>query len=63
MEPEEKQIASVVHSTREWLRSWTADQREMVLWILEEEVRNDKLMNVEFEDGSCLSSEKNAGRG
>lgn len=63
MEPEEKQIASVVHSTREWLRSWTADQREMVLWILEEEVRNDKLMNVEFEDGSSLSSEKNAGRG
>ena len=63
MEPEEKQIASVVHSTREWLRSWTADQREMVLWILEEEVRNDKLMNVEFEDGNSLSSEKNAGRG
>lgn len=65
MEPEnkEKQIASVVHSTREWLRSWTADQREMVLWILEEEVRNDKLMNVELEDGSSLSSEKNAGRG
>ena len=62
MEPEEKQIASVVHSTREWLRSWTADQREMVLWILEEEVRNDKLMNVELEDGSSLSSEKNAGR-
>ena len=62
MEPEEKQIASVVHSTREWLRSWTADQREMVLWILEEEVRNDKLMNVELEDGSGLSSEKNAGR-
>ena len=57
MEPEnkEKQIASVVHSTREWLRSWTADQREMVLWILEEEVRNDKLMNVELEDGSSLS--------
>ena len=63
MEPEEKQVASVVHSTREWLRSWTADQREMVLWILEEEVRNDKLMNVELEDGSSLSSEKNAGRG
>ena len=63
MEPEEKQIASVVHSTREWLRSWTADQREMVLWILEEEVRNDKLMNVELEDGDSLSSEKNAGRG
>ena len=63
MEPEEKQIASVVHSTREWLRSWTADQREMVLWILEEEVRNDKLMIVELEDGNSLSSEKNAGRG
>ena len=59
MEPEkEKQIASVVHSTREWLRSWTADQREMVLWILEEEVRNDKLMNVELEDGSKLDVER-----
>ena len=57
MEPEEKQVASVVHSTREWLRSWTADQREMVLWILEEEVRNDKLMNVELEDGSKLDVE------
>ena len=64
MEPEDPQwkMASVVHSTREWLRSWTADQREMVLWILEEEVRNDKLMNVELEDGNSLSSEKNAGR-
>ena len=58
MEPEKKQIASVVHSTREWLRSWTADQREMVLWILEEEVRNDKLMNVELEDGSKLDVER-----
>ena len=59
MEPEnEKQIAFVVHSTREWLRSWTADQREMVLWILEEEVRNDKLMNVELEDGSKLDVER-----
>ncbi len=57
MEPEEQQTASVVHSTREWLRSWTADQREMVLWILEEEVRNDKLMNVELEDGSKLDAE------
>ena len=65
MEPEDPKwkMASVVYSTREWLRSWTADQREMVLWILEVEVRNDKLMNVEFEDGSSLSSEKNAGRG
>ena len=52
MEPEDPKwkMASVVYSTREWLRSWTADQREMVLWILEEEVRNDKLMNVELED-------------
>ena len=65
MEPEDPKwkMASVVYSTREWLRSWTADQREMVLWILEEEVRNDKLMNVELEDGSSLSSEKNAWRG
>ena len=51
-------MASVVYSTREWLRSWTADQREMVLWILEEEVRNDKLTNVEFEDGSKLDVER-----
>ena len=58
MESEEKQVASVVHSTREWLRSWTADQREMVLWILEEEVRNDKLINVELEDGSKLDVER-----
>lgn len=51
-------MASVIYSTREWLRSWTADQREMVLWILEEEVRNDKLTNVEFEDGSKLDVER-----
>ena len=65
MEPEDPKwkMASVVYSTREWLSTWTADQREMVLWILEEEVRNDKLMNVELEDGNSLSSEKNAGRG
>jgi len=60
MEPEDPKwkMASVVYSTREWLRSWTADQREMVLWILEEEVRNDKLTNVEFEDGSKLDVER-----
>ena len=60
MEPEDPKwkMASVVHSTREWLRSWTADQREMVLWILEEEVRHDKLMNFVHEDGSETKPEK-----
>ena len=54
----EKQRAAVVEETRQWVRSWDADQREMVLWILEEEVRNDKLMNFEHEDGSKTKSEK-----
>ena len=54
----EKQRAAVVEETRQWVRSWDADQREMVLWILEEEVRDDKLMNFEHENGGTTKSEK-----
>ena len=53
-----KQQEAAVKETRQWLRGWDAEQREMVLWILEEEVRNDKLMNFEHEDGSTTKSEK-----
>ena len=35
---EQREIA--IKETREWLRGWDADQREMVLWILQEEVRD-----------------------
>ena len=28
---------TVIKETRQWLRSWDVDQREMVLWILKEE--------------------------
>ena len=34
------------------------EQREMVLWILEEEVRHDKLMDFVHEDGSKTKPEK-----
>ena len=44
--------------TRQWIRKWDVHQREMVLWILEEEVRDDKLMNFEHEDGGTTKSEK-----
>ena len=47
-----------IDETRAWLRSWEADQREMVLWILEEEVRHDKLMNFSHEDDSKTEPEK-----
>ena len=40
----EKQREDVVKETRKWVRKWNAEQREMVLWILEEEVRNDNLL-------------------
>jgi len=54
-DPFNSQIAAqreaAVEKTRQWVRSWDADQREMVLWILEEEVRDDKLMNFEHENG------------
>ena len=46
------QREAVIEETRKWVREWGADQREMVLWILEEEVRHDKLMDFSHEDGS-----------
>jgi hypothetical protein len=54
----EKQREAVVEETRQWIRKWDVHQREMVLWILEEEVRDDKLMNFEHEDGGTTKSEK-----
>jgi len=38
------QREAAVEETRQWLRGWDAEQREMVLWILEEEVRDDNLL-------------------
>ena len=52
------QQEAVIEETRKWVRKWEPDQREMVLWILEEEVRHDKLMNFTHEDGSKTKSEK-----
>ena len=40
----EKQREDVIEETRKWIRKWNAEQREMVLWILEEEVRDDNLL-------------------
>jgi len=40
----EKQRKVVVEETRKWVREWNAEQREMVFWILEEEVRDDNLL-------------------
>ena len=54
----EKQREDVIEETRKWVRAWDTHQREMVLWILEEEVRDDKLMNFEHEDGSKTKPEK-----
>ena len=54
----EKQRETVVEETRKWVRKWNAEQREMVLWILEEEVRHDKLMDFVHEDGSKTTPEK-----
>ena len=54
----EKERENAIKETRQWLRSWDAHQREMVLWILEEEVRDDKLMNFEHEDGGTTKPEK-----
>ena len=48
----------VIEECRKWVRGWEADQREMVLWILEEEVRHDKLMDFVHEDGSKTKPEK-----
>ena len=61
-DPFNEQIAEqrqkAIDETRAWLRTWDADQREMVLWILEEEVRHDKLMNFSHEDGGKTKPEK-----
>ena len=54
----EAQREDIIEETRKWLRAWNADQREMVLWILEEEVRHDKLMDFTHEDGSKTKPEK-----
>ena len=53
----ETQRKAVIEETRKWVRGWEADQREMVLWILEEEVRHDKLMDFVHEDGSTTTPE------
>ena len=54
----EAQREAAVEGTRKWVRKWETDQREMVLWILQEEVRHDKLMDFIHEDGSKTKSEK-----
>ena len=54
----EEQQEDVVEETRQWVRKWDVHQREMVLWILEEEVRHDKLMDFVHEDGSKTKPEK-----
>ena len=53
----ETQRETVIEETRKWVKGWEADQREMVLWILEEEVRHDKLMDFVHEDGNKTKSE------
>ena len=40
----EKQREIVIEETRKWVREWNAEQREMVFWILEEEIRDDNLL-------------------
>ena len=52
------QREAVVEEPRQWVSGWDAEQREMVLWILEEEVRHDKLMDFVHEDGSKTKPEK-----
>ena len=54
----EAQRKAAIEKTRQWIRGWDAEQREMVLWILEEEVRHDKLMEFSHEDGSKTKPEK-----
>ena len=57
------QRQKAINDTREWLRGWEPDHREMVLWILEEEVRNDKLAaeSVQNENGEgTLESENDS---
>ena len=53
----EAQRKATIEETRKWVRAWEPDQREMVLWILEEEVRYDKLMEFSHEDGSKTKPE------
>ena len=53
-----EQQEAAIEETRQWVRAWEPDQREMVLWILEEEVRHDKLMDFVHEDGSKTKPEK-----
>ena len=52
----EREVA--IEKCRTWVRGWEADQREMVLWILEEEVRHDKLMDFVHEDDGKTTPEK-----
>ena len=54
----EAQRKTAIEECRKWVKGWDADQREMVLWILEEEVRHDRLMNFIHEDGSKNKPEK-----
>ena len=54
----EAQREAAIEETRKWVRAWEPDQREMVLWILEEEVRHDKLMDFMHEDGNKTKPEK-----
>ena len=51
------QRKATIEECRKWVRGWDADQREMVLWILEEEVRHDKLMDFVHEDGNKTKPE------
>jgi uncharacterized protein YdhG (YjbR/CyaY superfamily) len=53
----EAQRKVAIEETRKWVRAWEPDQREMVLWILEEEVRHDKLMDFVHEDGNKTKPE------
>ena len=41
----EKQRKDVIKETRQCVRKWNEEQREMVLLILEEEVRDDNLLS------------------
>ena len=52
------QREAAIEECRKWVRGWDADQREMVLWILGEEVRHDKLMDFVHEDDSKTTPEK-----
>ena len=53
----EVQRKAAIEECRKWVKGWDADQREMVLWILEEEVRHDKLMDFVHEDGNKTKPE------